>query len=160
MTRLWFAAAIAVPAVAIAAAPAKTAVRSNFRIIRPFVAGLVGERSNRPRRTLDDNHALPQRSDRHRSNAHADLSASSTALERAPLAGKREAGAGDAPLHGLRTAILSAGNSSPPPPRWASAARSFQADRLRPPLRFGDAPSPAREGRRAPFHSGAGAVPL
>src|SRR3546814_2702692 len=67
---------------------------------------------------------LPQRSDRHRSNAHADLSASSTALERAPLAGKREAGAGDAPLHGLRNAILAAGNSSPPPPSWESAARS------------------------------------
>jgi hypothetical protein len=42
MTRLWFAAAMAVPATAIAAAPAKTAVRSNFRINRPFIAGLLG----------------------------------------------------------------------------------------------------------------------
>src|SRR3546814_16248786 len=93
---------------------------------------------------------LPQRSDRHRSNAHADLSASSTALERAPLAGKREAGAGDAPLHGLRNAILAAGNSSPPPPSWESAARSSRADRRRRPNRFVDPPLDAGAERSEP----------
>src|SRR3546814_6804243 len=93
---------------------------------------------------------LPQRSDRHRSNAHADLSASSTALERAPLAGKREAGAGDAPLHGLRNAILAAGNSSPPPPSWESAARSSRADRRRRPIRLVDPPLAASEARSEP----------
>src|SRR3546814_9867661 len=92
--------------------------------------------------------------------AHADLSASSTALERAPLSGKREAGAGDAPLHGLRNAILAAGNSSPPPPSWESAARSSRADRRRRPIRLVDPPLAASEARSEPSTVRAGLVRL